>query len=219
MALKLLLSPALVGSATWIQQRWGHAIGGRVIGLPLTTGPFLLIVGLQEGREYASTAAHGVIAGQFALALFTTVYAHLVRRFPWYLSLGLATGVQVSVTLVVSRLSVPIALLVPAIFLIIVLALKTWPAYEESASIEHPRWELPARIVTAVALIVTLSGLASVLGPTLAGALASYPVIISVLGAFTQKRYGPNGVLNTLRGLMQSLPVSVAILAVIASLL
>lgn len=217
LALKLLLSPVLVGGATAIQQKWGHAIGGRVIGLPLTTGPFLIIVAIQEGSTYAANAAHGIVTGQLALAFFTYVYALTVRRLRWWQSLGLATIVDVTTTLLLARYTPDLKLLLPIIVIVIALSLRFWPAPgAPTPTVEHPRWELPARILTAVVIIFTLSGLAQLLGPILAGALSSYPVIISVLGAFTQRRYGPEGTLNTLRGLMQSLPITVALIGGIA---
>lgn len=220
LALKLVLSPALVGGATWIQQRWGHGIGGRIIGLPLTTGPFLLIVALQEGRGYAANAAHGIVAGQLALALFTYVYALLVRRTAWWQSLGIASIVELTTTVVVARFTPPLFVLIPVILTLIGYGLTHWPSPgETTAVVAHPTWELPARILTAVAIIFVLSGLAQVLGAIMAGALATYPVIISVLGAFTQRRYGPEGTLRTLRGLMQSMPFTVVLIGIVAFVL
>lgn len=216
LALKLFLSPVLVGSATWIQQRWGHAIGGRVIGLPLTTGPFLIIVAIQEGRSYAADAAHGIVAGQFALALFTYVYAITVRRLRWWQSLGIATATELAATALLTQFTPALILLIAINLLVIATALENWPTPGPTPpKVVHPRWELPARIITAVVIIVTLSALARALGAIFAGALATYPVIISVLGAFTQRRYGPEGTLNTLRGLMQSLPITVVLIGAV----
>lgn len=220
LALKLLLSPTLVGTATWIQQRWGHIVGGRIIGLPLTTGPFLIIVAIQEGRTYTASAAHGIVAGQLALAFFTFIYAISVRHLLWWQSLGLATIVELTTTFVLTHFTPNLLLLIPLILLIIGLALYFWPKSQEfEPVVAHPRWELPARIITAVIIIVTLSGLAQLLGPVMAGALATYPVIISVLGAFTQRRYGPEGTIVTLRGLMQSLPITVLLIGAVALVL
>lgn len=220
LALKLFLSPVLVGGATWIQQRWGHAIGGRIIGLPLTTGPFLIIVAIQEGRQYAANATHGIVAGQFALALFTYTYAITVRRMRWWQSLGVATVAELTATMFLTRFTPTLILLMVINLLLIGGALRSWPTPgPKPPHVVHPNWELPARIITAVVIIVTLSALARSLGPVVAGALATYPVIISVLGAFTQRRYGPEGTLNTLRGLMQSLPVTVVIIGAAAAVL
>lgn len=220
LALKLFLSPVLVGGASWIQQRWGHAIGGRIIGLPLTTGPFLLIVYLQEGSSYAGRAAHGIVAGQLALAVFTYVYAVSVTRLSWWGSLGIATLCELGTTLALTQNTPSLALLVPINLGVIVMALRHWPEpLALAARVTHPAWELPARLMTAVTLIVGLSALAQLLGPTMAGALATYPVIVSVLGAFTQRRYGAEGVQAILRGLLESLPVTVLIIASVAFLL
>lgn len=220
LVLKLTLSPVLVGGATWIQQRWSHAVGGRIIGLPLTTGPFLLIVGIQEGRDYAANAAHGIVAGQLALTFFIYVYAITVRKMEWWQSLGIATGVELATTLLISQFTPHLLILIPLILTAIATSLRWWPGEgQPTARVAHPKWELPVRILTAVAIILALSGLAQLLGPIAAGALATYPVIISVLGAFTQRQYGPEGTINTLRGLMQSLPITVVLIGGIALVL
>ena len=61
--LRLLLTPTLVVLVSYIQKRWGHAIGGRVIGLPLSTAPFLILIYLMDGAEQAANAAHDRPAG------------------------------------------------------------------------------------------------------------------------------------------------------------
>jgi hypothetical protein len=81
---------------------------------------------------------------------------------------------------------------------------------------EVPKWELPARILVTVVLILTLTGFANVLGPRVSGALSTYPVIISVLGAFSQKRFGPHSTVATLHGLVQALPITTAIMTTLA---
>ena len=58
LGLKLFLAPFFVWIISVLQGRYNARLGGLFLGLPLTTGPFLLIIGLQEGRSFAKTAAH-----------------------------------------------------------------------------------------------------------------------------------------------------------------
>lgn len=100
------------------------------------------------------------------------------------------------------------------------LAIRFWPSYSNPPrTSQAPRWELPVRLLVTVALILILTGFASFLGPRVAGALSTYPVIISVLGAFSQKRFGPSATVATLHGLMQFLPLSMVFMTSLAILL
>ena len=57
LGLKLFLAPLFVWIISILQGRYNARLGGLFLGLPLTTGPFLLIIGIQEGRSFAKTAA------------------------------------------------------------------------------------------------------------------------------------------------------------------
>ena len=75
-----------------------------------------------------------------------------------------------------------------------------------------PKWELPVRILVTLVLLVSLSALAPHVGAKAAGAMSTYPVIASVLGAFNQRRFGATATVSTLRGLMQTLPITMGII-------
>ena len=68
------------------------------------------------------------------------------------------------------------------------------------------------RILVTLTLLITLSALAPHVGAKVAGALSTYPVIASVLGAFNQRRFGAAATVSTLRGLMQTLPITMGII-------
>lgn len=211
--LKLFLAPFFVALVSYIQPRWGDGIGGRLIGLPLTTGPFIFIIYIQDGGSFAARAAHGVLVGQVALIVFSWVYAISAMKMPWAPALATGTFACLVAGAVLTSFEIHLYILLPALIAEWLLAWKFWPSYiSEPRTAEVPQWELPARLLVTVVLIVTLTGTASILGPQVAGALSTYPVIISVLGTFSQRRHGPNSTVATLHGLMQSLPITIAIM-------
>jgi hypothetical protein len=215
--LKLFLAPFFVALVSYIQQRWGDGIGGRLIGLPLTTGPFIFIIYIQEGRTFAARAAHGVLIGQVALIAFSWVYANSALRMSWDRALTSGTIACLTAGALFTSFEIHLLVLLPLLIASWLLATKFWPAYiTEAKTSEMPRWELPARLLVTVILILTLTGMASVFGPRLAGALSTYPVIISVLGAFNQRRHGPNSTVAILHGLMKSLPITISIMTVLS---
>jgi hypothetical protein len=44
--LKVAVTPALITAATLAGRRWGEAVGGWFVALPLTSGPVLFMVAL-----------------------------------------------------------------------------------------------------------------------------------------------------------------------------
>ncbi len=56
LALKLAATPLLIGAATLAGRRWGQAIGGWLVGLPLTSGPIALFLALDHGTQFAARA-------------------------------------------------------------------------------------------------------------------------------------------------------------------
>ncbi len=65
-----------------------------------------------------------------------------------------------------------------------------------------PSWDLPMRAGCALALVLTLTAVAGWLGPQLSGLLAPFPVIATVLAAFTHAQRGPGEVQHLLRWLL-----------------
>jgi hypothetical protein len=215
--LKFFLAPFFVALLSFIQRRWGDGIGGRLIGLPLTTGPFIFIIYIQEGPSFAARAAHGVLVGQVALIVFSWIYASSALQMSWARALATGTFACLATGALLTSFEIPLYVLLPLLIASWLIATKFWPSYTtELQTSESPRWELPARLLVTVILIFTLTGMASLLGPRVAGALSTYPVIISVLGAFSQRRHGANSTVATLHGLMQSLPVTISIMTVLA---
>jgi hypothetical protein len=80
-----------------------------------------------------------------------------------------------------------------------------------------PRWDLPARMIVATALVLGLTALAPVVGPRLSGLLATYPVFAAVLVAFSQHGRGVPAAVQVLRGLLIGLFAFTGFFAVLAS--
>jgi hypothetical protein len=58
------------------------------------------------------------------------------------------------------------------------------------AAVRPPWWDLPARALGALGLVLTLTALSGALGAHLSGLLAPFPIITSVLAVFTQAHGG-----------------------------
>ena len=211
--LKVIIAPVIVLSVSFLQRRFGDRFGGWLIGLPITTGPFLFIIGLQEGVAFAGKTAHGVLLGQMALIVFCWAYAYAALRNSWLVAISIGNIACLATGLFVTSFKFSTWVSAPALILLWFVAMRLWPkSVTFTQKISPPRWEIPVRILVTLTLLITLSALAPHVGAKVAGALSTYPVIASVLGAFNQRRFGAAATVSTLRGLMQTLPITMGII-------
>jgi hypothetical protein len=218
--LRLALTPCTVLLASLVQRRLGPTIGGRVVGWPLTTGPFILLLALQSGTAVATRGAEGTIAGQLSVVGFCLAYGHLSRVVgpaPALAGAFAAVGVGVGVCALIANLWVVVLIVLAAIGL----GLATWPVSDTAARpARTPRpWETPVRMAVSGALVASLLGLARVLGPHFAGVLATMPVILTVLAPTTHHHDGAAAARDLIRGALASMLSSVVFVAVLAAAL
>lgn len=203
--------------ATAVQRRFGHRLGGRFVGLPLTSGPFLLVLALADGRREAALAAHGTLVGQLGVVAFCVAYAGLARRSaPPRTALGAAVLAALAVD-AAALLAAPVWLSLAAVLAGAGVALRFWPAAGEiAADVLSPRWEAPVRVVATVAVVGALTTAAPLLGGRLAGVLACLPVLLSIMTPTTHRRYGRGAAASLLRGTVASVPATAVFVAVLA---
>lgn len=204
LVLKLTLTPVLIAAASLAGRRWGQAVGGWLVGLPLTSGPVAFFLALDRGAGFAAAVALGALAGALAEAAFCVAYGWWARR-GWPAALGAASAAFALVALGLQRVAWPLPVLAGVAVVTLLAALRLVPARVGTAvSAPPPRWDLPARMVVTTALVVALTELAPVLGPHLSGVLAAFPVYAAILTVFAH-RAGPAPAVEVLRGLLLGL--------------
>jgi hypothetical protein len=203
LALKLLLAPLLVVASSLAGRRWGPRLAGILVVLPIVAGPILLILYLDHGSAFAADAARAATLGIVPLAAFALIFAYLSRRRGWLVILLTSWLAVLVADLALSRVAVPAA----AALLLALLALHG--ADSLLRRMDQPAtttwWDLPARALATAALVVLVTGFAAFLGPALTGALAPFPIALSVVCAFTVAQSGHAGVLALLRGIVPGL--------------
>jgi len=216
--LRLLLTPTLVVLVSYIQKRWGHAIGGRVIGLPLSTGPFLILIYLMNGAGQTAMAAHGVVAGQIAVVTYCYVFTFVSWRKAWPIALLTGWFIAGLADFTLTHLYSTWLAGATVVF-VSAIAIKFWPRpLTDDQSMRFPQWwETPMKALIAGTLVATLTKIKDVIGVQEAGVLASMPVILSVLAPTTVRTYGPAAVSELLRGTTKSLGGSVMFSTVVAA--
>lgn len=95
---KLTAGPLLIALVTLVTRRFGPSAGGWLVGFPLTSGPISVFLALEQGTDYAATAAITSLVGAGTVSLFCLVYALCAARFSRLMTLGAAlTGYLASV--------------------------------------------------------------------------------------------------------------------------
>jgi hypothetical protein len=208
LVLKLVLTPTLIGAASLAGRRWGPAVSGWLVGLPLTSAPIALFLALNQGLPFAGAAAAGTMAGTISQAAFCLAYGWLAPRYGWLVSVVGGCSAFVVSTLVLQSMplpAVPLFLIVVAV-LLVALWLMSGKALVTAPTVgPPPRWDLPARMVVATGFVLLLTGVASTLGPHLTGLLAPFPLYAAVLTVFAHQFQGPSAATRVLRGLLLGL--------------
>ena len=218
LALKLILTPLLIGGASLAARRWGPAIGGWLVSLPLTSGPVTFFLALDHGTPFAATAIVGSLVGLGAITAFTLAFAAGLLRAGPRTGILLATAAfAITALLVQPVLDAPVGILFVVVVGVLAVALRLLPASgARRAAAPHPRWDLPARVVIGTCLVVGLTTIAPLLGPHTSGIVATFPVYVSILTLFTHRLEGVPGALDVLRGLLVGLFGTAAFMLVLA---
>jgi len=200
---KLLLTPALIGLVSLAGRRWGPAVSGWLVGLPLTSGPVVLFLALDQGTTFASRAAQGTLLGIASVAVFCLAYSWLSKRISWLGSLLASWAVFFALTAVFELITAPLVISFVGAIVCLTIVLNLLPA-SQSASVaaNPPQWETLLRMFTATAFVVGLTAIAALVGPQLSGLLTPFPIFASVLGAFTYHFQGASAARRLLRGVV-----------------
>jgi len=204
LAAKLLLAPLCVVAVSLAGRRWGVAVAGVLGGLPVVAGPILLVETLLHGDDFGAAAAAGTLLGLVALTAFVVVYGRvatvagppatvLCGWTAFLLCVAILNLVQppslLSLALAVGSFWIGLRLLPP-------------PASAPPPATVPPWWDLPLRGLAALVLVLALTGVSGALGSHLSGLLAPFPIITSVLAAFTHGHDGSEEARVLLRGFL-----------------
>ncbi len=205
LAIKLIVTPLMILAASLVGRRWGDALTGWIVGLPLTSGPVAVFLAVEHGANFAAEASAGSLAGVIAQAVFCLGYA-LAAPWGWLAGLigGAAAFVATAATLHAGRL--PPGMLFALALLTLVVALRLLPRdLRAFAPMREAWWEIPARMALVTALVVGVTSFASLLGARASGVVATFPLIGAALGVFAHRAHGPRAGVALLRGMTGSL--------------
>lgn len=204
---RAVLAPCVVLFVTLVARRIGPRAGGRLLGIPTTTGPFLLLVALSDGTRVAAGSVHGCVAGQVAVAGFCLAYGRLAPHLRPARTLATALACAAVAGLIAAacaRIEVTVALDVT----IVVAGLLTWPAAasdDQSSDIQpHRRWEVPARMAASGVTVLLAMAVARAAGPFVGGVCTSLPILLAVMAPAIHRAAGAGAAVQFAHGALTS---------------
>jgi hypothetical protein len=216
--LKLTISPAVIALASYLARRFGPAIGGWLIGLPVSAGPVALFLDLDHGASFTAKVATGFVAGVSAQAAFVIGYVALARRgAAWTAALatGTAAFALTGVLLELSGLTLPV--LLACALAMLWLGLKVVP---KTGHRELPRGHgnLLVRMAAATFLVLAITTFATTLGAGFSGLATTFPLLSTIL-AVSLHRADPLAAVAVYRGLLTGLFALIGFAATLALVL
>jgi hypothetical protein len=189
--LKLTMAPILIGLVSLAERKWGASVSGLLVGLPLTSGPVLFFVALEQGKDFATTSSAGSLMALVALAAFASVYVRVARTHGWIPSLLTAAAAYIAVSALVIKLPfLPAVWAFPAACGALLLA---WFSFPRQSSLTpelktSSGREIGLRMATAAGIVFLLTSLASLLGPIPSGLASMFPVYTSIVAVFNHMK-------------------------------
>jgi hypothetical protein len=208
--LKLFLAPLLVVVSALAGRRWGPAVAGVLVGLPIVAGPILFITYQQHGADFVTGAADSSLLGLVSLAVFAVVFSHVARRAGWFVTTVATWTAVLGADFALSFVRVPVLVSFACTLAATAVAILSMPKTEPehpggSTQSPPPRWDLPGRAVATGILVLTITTASTALGPNWTGLLAPFPIATSVLAGFVHAQHGPVVTTRALAGVLMGL--------------
>jgi len=201
--LKLVLVPTFIGVVSLAGRRWGTTVSGWLIGLPFTSGPVAFFLALEQGNFFAHKASEAIMVGIVSVFAFCLAYSRLATSLTWFPSTLAGMAAFLACTFLLDMMALPLLVgFALALLVLVVSALLMPHVGSDRISAWRSRWELPARMFSATALVILITGVAPLVGPQLTGLLSPFPVYATTLAVFVHRSQGGEEAVKLLRGVV-----------------
>lgn len=203
---KLTIIPLVIGLITLISRKWGNRVGGVVGSMPWVAGPILVFFILEQGKDFGIRSIPGILMGIIALVSFCYCYALFSKRMKWLPTLLLSYVAFALTALVLDAIPLTIWGIYGLALVVITIALYYFPrplvGQAAPSRAKPPKYDLLFRMLVATLFVLTITGLAAILGPSWSGVLTPFPILTSILAIFNHYLQGSTAAITVLRGIM-----------------
>ncbi len=201
--LKILTIPILLWLVAEVSKRFGSLVGGVVSGLPLISGPITLFIALEQGTEFARMSAWGAYPGMITYVGFGLVFVHLALRTHWFLALIAALTTYFVSGWIMMSAPVPVWVWPALSIVAISVGVRFMPTLIAGGKVvPQEKYKKPPymQMICGAILMLIITTLAKIVGPTFSGILMFFPVIGGILGVFLLRYQYFNNAINLYKG-------------------
>jgi len=219
-ATKIVVTSFMVLGLSWLSERVGPKAAGVFAGFPLGIAVSLFFIGVEQGPQFAATAATSTLGGLAAALVFCFAYWNFSSRLTWG-SVGLTALFSVIVFLVsaaaVSELPqerwilLGLSVVMTGLAIIAFRGIRNVGADQAKKVVITPLI-LVARAGVATALVLAITGLASVIGEEWAGLLSGFPITLFPVLLIVHATYSEREV----HGIIKNFPYGIGSLIIFA---
>ncbi|HEV3246583.1 MAG TPA: hypothetical protein VG124_05225 [Beijerinckiaceae bacterium] len=194
LAVKLAASAGIVVTASFLVERSGPFLGAMIATLPISAGPAYVFLALEHGPDFIAQSSLASLSVNAATILFLTLYARLAPHHNAVVSLGTCYLLWIACTIAITTMGPPlpgVLVMNAAAFTLGFVVLRH--ATREGATPYKPKprwWDVPARVVAVMTIVITVLVVGQVLGPRAAGIAALMPVVLTSLAVILHPRIG-----------------------------
>lgn len=198
---KIFLAPVLIALVSLAGLKWGPAIAGWLLGIPLNSGPILFFLALEQGPAFASRTAIGSLLGILAWAAFSLAYAWCCLKLNWWYCtiIGWLAYFAVAALLLPVHVGIVSAFVIVSILLAAMLCAFPHVSPAAARPAAYGKYDLLLRMATASLMVVSLTAFARLLGPMRSGILSAFPAYTTILAVFSH-RHSSAAAIATMKG-------------------
>jgi uncharacterized membrane protein (GlpM family) len=206
LAIKAFFAGGIVLAMSLLAERLSPRVAGIVSGAPLGGLISYYILGLEEGIPFVVASIPHAVAGMSGVMVFIAVYHEVARlggRFQVLKSCAASLAAQLAVSTVLSRIHFDLLgalVLAVAIALLAGLALRRALDVKVATPVRLTLRLLTLRAGLAAAMVLSVVGMASVLGPAWAGVLMGFPMTLLPTMLIVNVTYSADHVNALLKG-------------------
>lgn len=220
LVLKLALVPAFLAALTMAARMWGPSVAGWLAGLPVVSGPIVLLLALERGPAFAAQASAASIAAIAASEAFNFAYAWTCRCGAWPIALAVGMAGWVGAALLLTTLPGGLAWAVAAACLAVLVSQSGLPRVAGRVPATRVGLgDLAVRMLAGALLTVAVTTLSASMGATWSGLLSVFPLLGIVLAVSAQRAHGADFVALLVRGMVIGRASFAAFFVVTATLL
>ena len=192
LAAKMAITGLFLVVATFAAERAGPVVGAMISTLPISAGPSYVFLALDHDAQFIATSALGSFVVNAAICIFALVYAALAQRCRLLLSVVPAMIVWFAVAAIIRMFTWTALTAVVANVVVFAVCLILGNRFRHAPM--RPairRWyDIPLRASMVATLVAVVVGLSAMMGATLTGIVAAFPIVLLSLMLILHPRIG-----------------------------